>query len=322
MIRHCVTLIVSLLVGTIVASAAETVTLASDWQAEAAHGGFYEAQALGIYAKYGLEVKIRQGGPQSNPSQLIAAELVDFAIASNASFIANLVDAKAPVVAVMASFQKDPQALICHSEAMIPDLAGIKGHPVMVAKDTLIAFWPWLRKKYGFSDSQIRPYNFNVAPFILDKSACQQGYLGNEPYQIEKASGIKPKVYLLADYGYSGYGSIIVTTDKLIRKKPDIVRAFVAASIEGWRQYFYGDPSPGNKLILAANPEMTADVLEHDLAALKAHFIVDQDPTGRNVGRMNDARWQSFMQEMVEAGVYPASLKITDGYRLDFLPPE
>src|ERR1700743_2688014 len=82
------------------ADANETVTFATDWKAQAEQGGFYQALATGLYAKYGLEVKIHQGGPQTNTSQLVAAGAVDFAMASNAFFIANFVQAKAPVVAV------------------------------------------------------------------------------------------------------------------------------------------------------------------------------------------------------------------------------
>ena len=48
------------------------VTFVTDWKAQAEHGGFYEAQALGLYAKAGLDVKILEGGPSVNVPQLLA----------------------------------------------------------------------------------------------------------------------------------------------------------------------------------------------------------------------------------------------------------
>ena len=312
--------ILALALGLLVAFQAranDAVTFATDWKAQAEHGGFYQALATGLYAKYGLDVKIHQGGPQTNTSQLIATGAVDFAMASNAFFIANFVQAKAPVVAVMATFQKDPQVLITHPRDDVRSIADMRGKPIMVSTDTKTAFWPWLQKKYGFADTQIRPYTFNTAPFLIDKKAVQEGYLGSEPFQIERAGGFKPQIFLLADNGYPGYAAMVVTQTKTIAGRPDIVRAFVAASIEGWRDYLNGDPTPGNKLIKQANPDMTDDLIAFGIGQLKSHHIVDE---GGTIGAMTDARWSQWLAEMSQTGVYPADLPIKNGYSLDFLP--
>ena len=312
--------ILALALGLLVAFQAranDAVTFATDWKAQAEHGGFYQALATGLYAKYGLDVKIHQGGPQTNTSQLIATGAVDFAMASNAFFIANFVQAKAPVVAVMASFQKDPQVLITHPRDDIRSIADMRGKPIMVSTDTKTAFWPWLQKKYGFADTQIRPYTFNTAPFLIDQKAVQEGYLGSEPFQIARAGGFTPQVFLLADNGYPGYAALVVTQTKTADMRPDIVRAFVAASIEGWRDYLNGDPTPGNKLIKTANPDMTDDLIAYGISQLKSHQIVE---AGGVIGAMTDARWAEWLAEMSQTDVYPADLPIKTGYRLDFLP--
>ena len=54
------------------ARAGTPVTFVTDWKAQAEHGGFYEALAEGFYAKRGLDVTIRAGGPQVNVPQLLA----------------------------------------------------------------------------------------------------------------------------------------------------------------------------------------------------------------------------------------------------------
>ena len=53
------------------AMAADKVAFGLDWKAEAEYGGYYQAVATGIYAKHGLDVSIRQGGPPANQSQLM-----------------------------------------------------------------------------------------------------------------------------------------------------------------------------------------------------------------------------------------------------------
>ena len=121
----------------------------------------------------------------------------------------------------------------------------------MIADASINAFWVWLRAKYDFSDRQIRKYTFNLAPFLVNQQAIQQGYVTSEPYTISTRGGFEPQVFLLSDFGYPSYAAMVLAQNRLIEERPELVQAFVNASIEGWRSYIYGDPSPGNKLILA-----------------------------------------------------------------------
>src|SRR5438309_1780266 len=230
------------------ATAAETITFGTDWKAEAEHGGYYQAVATGIYRQHGLEVTLRQGGPQVNHAQLLAAGRLDFNLAPNSFIPLNFVQQKIPMVAVVAIFQKDPSVLIAHPGQGADGLAALKGRPIMIGSDTRVTSWQFLKQKFGYTDDQIRPYTFSVAPFLADPQAIQQGYLTSEPFIIEK-EGVKPVVLLLADTGYSSYGGLIETSAKLMTEKPDLVQRFVDASIEGWYSYLNGDPALGNALI-------------------------------------------------------------------------
>ena len=301
------------------AHAQDKVTFGTDWKAEAEHGGYYQAIATGIYKKYGLEVTLRQGGPQVNHAELLAAGRLDFDEAPNSFISLNFVNEKIPMVAVAAMFQKDPSVLIAHPGVGNDSLAALKGKPIMIGADTRVGWWLFLKAKFGYTDNQIRPYTFNVAPFLTDKQAIQQGYLTSEPFLIEQ-QGEKPLVFLLADAGYASYGSIIETSRKLVETKPDLVRRFVAASIEGWYSYLYGDPAPANALIKKDNPEMTDAVLAYAIAHLKSAGIVDSGDAGKNgIGAMNDARWQDFFTVMAQQGLYPKSLDYRQAYTLQFV---
>src|SRR5947199_8492940 len=184
---------------------AESVNFGTDWKAEAEHGGYYQALAAGIYKKYGLDVNLRPGGPQVNHAQLLAAGVLDFNIASNSFVPLNFVQENIPMVAVAAMFQKDPSVLIAHPGQGNDSLDQLKGKPIMIGSDTRVTAWQFLKQKFSYTDDQIRPYTFSVAPFLADKKAIQQGYLTSEPYTIEK-EGVQPVAMLLADAGYSSYG--------------------------------------------------------------------------------------------------------------------
>jgi NitT/TauT family transport system substrate-binding protein len=296
------------------------VTFATDWKAQAEHGGFYQALALGLYEKHGLEVIIRQGSPCVNIPQLMAAGAVDFGIGSNSFIPLNIVEADAPVTAVMASFQKDPQVLLTHPRDDIKSLADMKGHPIMVSDATISAFWVWLRASFDFEDSQIRKYTFNLAPFLVDPSAIQQGYVTSEPYSIAQEGSVSPQVFLLSDYGYPGYATFILASNKAIEETPEQVRAFVEASIEGWYSYLYGDPGPGNALIKKDNPEISNAHISQAIEKMKAYGIADSgDSLSLGIGAMTDARWKSFFDVMSESGVYPTDLDYQKAYTLEFI---
>ena len=296
------------------------IRFATDWRAEAEHGGFYEALANGEYAKRGLDVTIVQGGPGVNVPQLLAAGSVDLGIGSNSFIVLNLAQEKAPLKAVAAVFQKDPQVLIAHPDTGVDTLADLKGHPILLGDASVTAFWVWLKAKYGFTDDQVRKYTFNSAPFLADKRVAQQGYVTSEPYTIEKEAGIKPKVFLLADNGYPGYATMILATDSLVAKNPAAVKAFVEATAQGWKDYLYGDPKPGDALIRKDNPEITQDVLDQAREKLKSYAIVDGgDAKAGGIGAMTDARWKTFFDMAAGQGVYPRTLDYKTAYTLQFV---
>jgi len=300
------------------ALADDRISFGIDWVAEAEYGGYYQALATGLYARHGLTVTIRQGGPQVNQMQLMMAGRLDFNLGGGRAI--EFVQQKLPYVAIAAIFQKDPSVLIAHPGQGNDSFAALKGKPILIGADTRASWWRFLAAKYGYSDSQIRTYTFNMQPFLADKRLVQQGYLGSEPFLIRQAAGFDPVVLLLGDAGYAGYANIVTTSTKLVAENPDLVQRFVDASIEGWYSYLYGDPTPANALIMHDNPEMPAALLAYGRDVMKARGIVDSgDATNYGIGAMTDARWSEFYRSMSAVGVYPKGIDVTQAYTLRFV---
>jgi NitT/TauT family transport system substrate-binding protein len=301
------------------APAAERVRFGTDWKAQAEHGGFYQALATGLYRKRGLDVQIRQGGPQVNHAQLLAAGRLDFNMSPNSFIPLNFVREGIPMLAVAAFFQKDPQVLIAHPGRGHDSLADLAGQPVMIGSDTRVGSWLFLKARFGYTDDQIRPYAFSAAPFLADPDAVQQGYLTSEPFSIEQ-QGVRPVVLLLADAGYASYGAVVQTSARLAAERPDLVQRFVDASIEGWYGYLYGDPSPANALIKRDNPEMSDELIAYGIRKMKQRGIVDSgDALSLGIGAMTDARWKAFFEQMAGQGLYPTGMDYRRAYTLAFV---
>jgi NitT/TauT family transport system substrate-binding protein len=289
-----------------IARAADRVTFATNWKAQAAHGGFYQALIDGTYARYGLDVTILQGGPSVNNRPLLPAGRIDFLMTGNLLHSFDNVRNDVPTVVVAAIFQKDPQALIAHPGQGYERFEALRNAPVaLIAKDAQYSWWQWLKVAHGFRDEALRPYNYNLGPFLANPRAIQQGYAVAEPIYVENQGKFKPVVHLLADHGFSTYSTVIETRTDTVLKRPDLVQRFVDASIIGWVNYLYGDRRATNVAMLRENPEITEAEIEASVALMKSEGIVDSgESLETGIGSMRDARIRDFYGQMVKAGLY------------------
>jgi len=315
---HATGLAVAAIVFAATAASAQVpdkIVFATDWLAQAEHGGFYQALAEGTYRKYNLDVTIRMGGPQVNGLQLLAANQLDVAMADGLQVL-SAAEQQVPLTAIAATFQKNPTVLIAHpGVAKIEDL---KGKPVAIGAASNTTFWPWLKGKYGFTDDQKRPYGFSVQPFLADPKLSQQGFATSEPFSIEKA-GIRPVVFLLADQGYPPYSEVLVVTRDSATRRADALARFVRASAEGWKSYL-ANPAPGNALIRKDNPEMSEELLAYDVRKMKEHAIVDGgDARSAGLLTMSDARWNATVDFLRSAGLAKAGTDYPKAWTLDIV---
>jgi NitT/TauT family transport system substrate-binding protein len=297
------------------------VNFGTNWLAQAEQGGWYQAVADGTFRRLGLDVTIVQGGPQSNNRMLLPTGKLDFYIGGNMLQAFSAVQEGIPTQMVAAIFQKEPQVLLAHPDQGYERFEDLKkSRSIFVSKESLASFYQWMIVEHGFAETQVKPYTFSAAPFLADKASVMQGYLSSEPVAIERATGIKPKVFLLADYGFDTYSTLIETRNELVEKQPDLVRRFVDASIIGWYNYLYGDPSAANALIRKDNPEMGDFMIAEGIRLMKGYGIVDSgDALTHGIGAMTDARMGSFFGKMVKAGLFRAELDIRKSYTLQFV---
>jgi NitT/TauT family transport system substrate-binding protein len=302
------------------AQALDKVSFGTNWVAEGEHGGFYQALADGTYRKYGLDVTIVPGGPSVNNQILLPVGKIDFYLSANSLQGFDAAAQNVPVVEVAALFQKDPLVLLAHPDQGIEKLEDLKKLTLLVGQDGMATYYQWLKADYGFTDSQVRPYTFNLQPFLVNPRSAVQGYATSEPFAIERQAKFTPKVFLLADYGFTGYSTLVETRRELIEKKPDVVQRFVDASIVGWYNYIYHDNSAASALIRKQNPEMTDDLLAFSVAKMKEYGIVDSGAAATlGIGVMTDAHTKSFFDKMVRAGVVKADLDYRKSYTTQFV---
>ena len=295
------------------------VKFGSNWLAQAEHGGFYQSAVDGTYEACGLKVSILPGGPQVNNRALLLAGKIDYHMGGDLLQAFNAVKEGIPIVAVAASFQKHPQVIIAHpGEA--EKFEDLKDLTLLIGDNGYQGFYQWMIAAYGFTPDQRQPYTFNPAPFLADKGMAMQGYLSSEPYLIKKTAGFDPKVFLIADAGYSTYATTIETMAQTVETKPEQVKCFVESSILGWYNFLYGDNKAARELIKKDNPEMTDDKIDYAILKMKENGIVlSGDAEKFGIGVITDARVEDFFNKMVEAGAVDPGLDYKNAYTTEFV---
>lgn len=300
----------------------DKISFLTNWRAQAEHGGYWQAQAAGLYREAGLEVELRSGGPQINPAQLLLAGRVDMTMGNGLGAL-NFVKENIPFCAIGAIFQKDMTVVIGHP-GTLPNFEALRGRPMLISAEPRVTWYQWLRHKYALREEQVRPYTFNPQPFLADRHVVQQGYLGSEPFIIRQA-GVNPDVLLVHDSGYEDYGETIAISRRLIAEKREVIQRFVDASMRGWDQYLKGpaggfDTAAANRLIKAQNTDMSDELLAFGTRMMNEYGIVrGGDAATQGIGAMSEARWRGLHQALVSVGALPPNLDWQRAFDLSFV---
>ncbi len=271
----------------------EKVSLLMNWFAQAEQGGYWQAQAAQTGAADGLEIEVRQGGPQIQTIPQVAAGEADFGIAQADELM--LARAQGvPVVEVFGGMDKYLQCLMFHPDAGISDYADISGHQVAVAPSG--GFWPWIKGEYDVTDVKEINFTGSLAEFKRNHDLVQQCFITSEPYFAEQ-EGIDHETLMVADAGYNPYSQGLFTSEQMIKEHPETVRKVVAAVQEGWRQ-FIEDPTKARELVMEVNPDAEQEPFDFAWQTLK-----DGGYLGDPIGGMTAERWEELHTQLTDAGV-------------------
>ena len=293
------------------------ITLQANWYAEAEYGGYYEALAKGYFKEAGLDVKILQGGPGAYPVQKVATGQVQFGLARSDDLIL-AAQQKLPVLIVSAQLEHDPQVILVHAESPVHGFADLDGKSIMAEPGS--AWITYLQNKFRIHIQTI-PENYEVAAFLSDKTFIQQGFITNEPYIFEQQK-VPARSLLIADSGYDPYRALFCNR-AFAQEHPEIIRAFVKASIRGWNEYLTGDPKAAEDLISRDYSGSTLPVLEFARKQILAAGIAAGHPDrGEAVGLINRRRLADQLQVLKDLKLVTAPLSVDDVASFDFLPAE
>ena len=291
------------------------VKLQTDWYPQPEMGGFYEAQREGLYKAQGLDVTIAPGGPFVVAEQQVATGAAQFAMGSSDLVLVD-VSRGLPLVAVGATMQQDPQAVMVHAESAVRDFPDLEGHTIAARPGSI--WFQYLLKKYALKQVKEIPATYSVANFLQDPNYIQQCFVTSEPYFASKA-GAKVRTLLISATGYQPY-RVFFTSRDFMSQHPDVVAKFVKASLQGWHDYLQ-DPSEVDAELATLNPAMSQDQMKFSVETLKSgHFIEGPGTPDSHLGHFTPERWKTTYEQLLGLGVITRSFDPASAYTTQFAP--
>jgi len=292
------------------ASAPVALKLALDWVPEPEFGGFYAARESGAYKRHGIGIEIQGGGAGVPVLQMVATGRADFGTVG-ADELLTARARGADLVALFAVFQTSPQGIMVHASRKLQKLEDAF-HSGTLALETGKAYAAYLKKKFAWDGVKVVPYDGGVAHFLADSSFGQQCYVTSEPIAARQ-KGAQPVVFLIADSGFNPYATVVITRRELLQKNPGLVKEFVLATREGWRDYL-DHPQVTNALLGKLNSALDAATLSAAAEAQRP-LIENEDTKQRGLGSMQHARWQTLSDQLLDLKFLDKPVSVADSFQ-------
>ncbi len=288
------------------AAAADPMTLQLKWVTQAQFAGYYVAQAKGFYKAEGLDVTIKPGGPDINPSQVIAAGGADVIVDWMPDALAAR-EKGVPLVNIAQVFQKSGMELTCRKDSGVTSPADFKGKTLGVwFSGNQYPFLAWMGK-LGLTTSGANPdvtvlkQGFNVDPLLQKQAACISTMNYNEYWQVIEG-GLKPADLVVFKYQDEGVAMLedgLYTTDAELgdpKKAADLAK-FVKATMEGW-SYAAAHQAEAVQIVMSFD---TAGVLDeaHQTKMMASVATLLTDGKDKN-GYLDQAAYQRTVDVLME----------------------
>ena len=297
-------------------SSTVAASMVTNWFGQSSQGGFFAARKNGRYKDQNLDMTVDQGGPQVTPIPLLASGKYTFAMTSAEQVLLGRAEG-VPLVMVYGTFQRNPQGLMYHASHPVKDFPDLNGRKVYVSGAG--TFWQVLTKKYNLDNVQQFQYNGQLATFLADEENVFQCFVTSEPV-ILKSQGKDVGYLVNADSGFNPYQNAMVTLEKTIKEQPDLVQAYVTASLQGWNDYVK-EPKPVLEFIKSDYAkELNLDTEMLTFASERDGFLTGKDGfDAKKLGLLDDARFKDLYDLIRGLGVLTKDIDYKAAFDSSFI---
>jgi len=300
------------------------ITLKLKWVHFAGYAGFYMAQEKGFYEDARLDVTLLPGD-FSDPFPDVVGDVMsgraDFGEINGQSLLEAFGEGN-DFKAIMATFQLSPHVFFSLKESNISSPGDFAGKKLGLIFDNKMGkiLYPSIMEKVGVdpASTTIVPYLDPISVLTSGEVDVADGWRTYQPYEFNQAD-IEVNMIFPEQYGLRGYDTVVFTPQKMIDENPEIVRAFVHASIKGW-EYALDHPEEAVTLTMSNVTEESSDDEEFQRFSFNAQAPLIRPTGGKPIGHMDFQQWFNFYNVMESQGLIENEFEVRDMYTNEFIP--
>ena len=296
-------------------AAEEKVSVRTKWLVTVMSGGLIAAKHKGYFKEQGLDVEILPGGFDLDPVKLVATGRNTFGVTG--ADILMMAQAKGlPLVAIGVEYQQSPIVFITRKGSGITHLRDFIDKRVGCRFSTPNqTIYEALLKKYGIDRSSIDeiPMKWSIAPFMLKQVDVMSGFSINEPFVITR-EGVDINIIYPKDHGINFLGNVYFTSKKVIRERPDLVRKFMSAVVDGW-WYTFRHRQKSIEMALKESPKLSREQEFQEYDAMLPYFV----PSNGRFCWHERWRWQQTHDILLSLSLLKTPLDLNKVYNDSFL---
>src|SRR5471032_1829997 len=273
--------IVAMMAGAGAARAADVVRFQTDWLPSGEHAMYYGGWQKGIFAEEGIDVTITRGYGSGDTLTKLAGGAFDFGVADMASVLTARARQNVPVKTIAALYNQSPHSLFVLKSSGITNFKGLENKKISITPGNSHKFYfPKVAEKAGTDPNKIIWTNMDgaaMAAQLIAKNIDAAPFYSIHWYYINKAAvkaGQEIVPLPLVAVGFRIYAATLISTDKLIKEKPDLVKRFLAASKEAF-EWARDNPDEACKLHVARFPEVELDDCVHSVKNVMKFVFTD-----------------------------------------------
>lgn len=263
-----------------------------------------------LFAKEGLEVTIKEGGPERDAIKELELGYAQFGVAS-ADQVIRARAKGAPVVVIAQLFQVNPlQWLYRPSRISLQKLSDLNGKTIGITyggnDETVMRT---LLSKAGIADRSVKFFSvrYDYTPFYQNRADLWPVYRNAQGIIIGeklRQAGEDVSFFNPEEFDVQFVANSVVTSEEMARKHPEIVEKFARALLLGWDKAL--DPAREQESITMLKKyerDTPENILTKQLAATRKLIQPSSDVT---IGTIDRKGWQMTEKIMLDQKQIPS----------------
>jgi NitT/TauT family transport system substrate-binding protein len=283
------------------AGAADAVVMRLNFSPWGMHGPYFGGRTQGFYKEEGIDLEMRAPSAGQQGELLVGTGREQFGITNADSFIKARASG-VPVVAIMADEPDNPYSVITLKKSGIDAPAKLKGKKIAWFQALVPGLLDPVIQSGGLTRADVQLVMVARGAEVQMLAAGQVdalfGYSFGQALTLEHR-GFPVNVMPIRDYGVQFYGTVVYTSEALLKSNPDLVKRFLRATVRGFI-YAHDHAEEAVKEVVVHAPDREVPLETQKLLII--YRLYDTLDYAERFGQMTDAKWQSSIDLLAKGG--------------------